>query len=627
MALVVVIVAVVMALQWLVSSGSADSTTELFAPVERGRLMISISESGAVKSRQQIIIKSEVEGRPTILYLIDEGTDVKKGDLLVELDASDLEESKISQQITVQNAEASLVSAETDLGVTKSQSDSDVASAELDYSFAQLDLEKYIEGEYPNELKQAESDIALAQEELEQAKNDCEGSRKLEAQGYITQNELKSDELALKRAEISLTRANNALRLLQEYTHKRKLAKLESDVEQMKAALERVKSKAAAEVVQAQANLRAKQSEYDRQKAKLEKTIDQIAKCRIVSPVDAMVVYSTTGKADRRGNTEPLAEGQEIRERQELIYLPTASAMSAEIKIQESSLRKVAVGMPVKITVDALPDKTFYGKVSKIGLLPDAQSMWMNPDLTVYSTEINLQGDMQGLRPGMTCRAEIIVDRYEDALYLPIQAVTRVDGKPTVYVQNGGGSEARAIETGLDNNRFIRVISGLDEGEMVSLAPPLQPSSLGAEGENSDDYEDIPEDVRNAIGTVKPTANGGPRAGAASGESGQRPGFGTGDGEGTGGRFGGNITDEQRRQMHERFANMTDEERAAMRERFGGGRGGRRTGGENASTGDGSGSRGGGRRTGGDNASGRQPTEGASNEGAGAQPAEGASGE
>jgi hypothetical protein len=227
----------------------------------------------------------------------------------------------------------------------------------------------------------------------------------------------------------------------------------------------------------------------------------------------------------------------------------------------------------------------------------------------------------------MTCRAEIIVDRYEDALYLPIQAVTRVDGKPTVYVQNGGGSEARAIETGLDNNRFIRVISGLDEGEMVSLAPPLQPSSLGAEGENSDDYEDIPEDVRNAIGTVKPTANGGPRAGAASGESGQRPGFGTGDGEGTGGRFGGNITDEQRRQMHERFANMTDEERAAMRERFGGGRGGRRTGGENASTGDGSGSRGGGRRTGGDNASGRQPTEGASNEGAGAQPAEGASGE
>ena len=112
-----------------------------------------------------------------------------------------------------------------------------------------------------------------------------------------------------------------------------------------------------------------------------------------------MVVYATTGKAGR-GNVEPLAEGQEIRERQELIYLPTTTSMMADVKIHESSLQKVAEGLPVRITVDAVPGKVFMGHVGKIGLLPDAQSMWMNPDLKVYNTEIFLDGDARTCGPG-----------------------------------------------------------------------------------------------------------------------------------------------------------------------------------------------------------------------------------
>ena len=54
------------------------------------------------------------------------------------------------------------------------------------------------------------------------------------------------------------------------------------------------------------------------------------------------------------------------------------------------------------VTVDAVPDKRYYGRVGKIGLLPDAQSAWMNPDLKVYSTEIHLDNDTEGLKPGMT---------------------------------------------------------------------------------------------------------------------------------------------------------------------------------------------------------------------------------
>ena len=66
---------------------------------KRGPLTISVLESGTIKAREQIIIKNEVEGRTSIITLIPEGTHVKKGDLLVELDASALEDNKIDQEI------------------------------------------------------------------------------------------------------------------------------------------------------------------------------------------------------------------------------------------------------------------------------------------------------------------------------------------------------------------------------------------------------------------------------------------------------------------------------------------------------------------------------------------------
>jgi HlyD family secretion protein len=61
----------------------------------------------------------------------------------------------------------------------------------------------------------------------------------------------------------------------------------------------------------------------------------------------------------RRFNTEPLIEGREVREREELIYLPTTSSAKADISIHESNLEKIRLGLPAVITVDALPGRKF----------------------------------------------------------------------------------------------------------------------------------------------------------------------------------------------------------------------------------------------------------------------------
>jgi HlyD family secretion protein len=520
--------------------------------VKRGPLKISVIESGTIQSREQIILKCEVEGKTTILTLVEEGTRVKKGDLLVELDASSLIDARVDQQIRVQNTEAAFVGARENLAVVENQAKSDIDKAELAFDFAKQDLRKYVEGEYLNQRKEMESQITLAKEELQTAEEKLKWSQKLKEKEYISQTELQIDELSAHKNKLNLELAENNLRLLEDFTHPRNLAELESDVNQADMALERTNRKARADMVQAEAELKAKESEFERQKDKLKKNEEQIAKTKIYAPADGLVIYATSAQSRGfRGNQEPLTEGSAVNEQQELIYLPTATAVKAVVKVHETSLQKVKAGLPVVVTVDALPGRTFTGRVEKIAPLPDAQMMWMNPDLKVYNTEVYLEGEGDYLKTGMSCKAEIIIEEYKEAIYIPVQAVLRIGGEPTVYVLSSREFEPRKVEIGLDNNRMIRIIKGLQEDEVVLLTPPLAPATVehGAEKAVSDAQK--PETERIEQERTKVEAESAP-------EQKQK-------------RFE-NMSEEEKAKMRERFEKMSPEEREAemrkMRERF-----------------------------------------------------------
>jgi HlyD family secretion protein len=335
-------------------------------------------------------------------------------------------------------------------------------------------------------------------------------------------------------------------------------------------ALERVERKAIADTVQAEADLKAKEAEFRQQQDKLNKIGQQITKAKIYAPINGMVVYATSAQRSRHGNTEPLDEGQSVRERQELIYLPTADAMMAEINIHEASLDKVSLGLAVRVTVDALPGKTFTGRVSKIAPLPNAQSMWLNPDLKVYSAQIDLEGSGTGVRTGMSCQAEILVDRYEDAISVPVQAVIRVGGKPTVFVVKDNQVKPQTVELGLDNNRMVRIVSGLEPGQTVSLTPPLAAAGTvdkpvaepteSSELAGSPNVRPAPDATRTLPGPPD-RADEQPRA---------RRGNGGEQGEAERSarrRPSREMTPEEREQRRRQFENLSPEQREQLRQR------------------------------------------------------------
>ncbi len=552
--LIAVLVLLAPVLYFISSKGEDLAGDQPAFKAVRGPLDIKIIETGTINPQEQLVIVNELQGQTTIISLIAEGTRVKVGDLLVELDSSRLLDERIDQQIKVQNAEATFVRARENLAVTKNQTESDISKATLDLRFAKEDQSQYIEGQYPNQLREAESRIALAEEELKRADEKLKWSEILSAEKYISTTELQADRLAARRTGLDLELAKNAMTLLQDYTHTRRLVELESAISQIEMALERVKRKAAADIIQAEADLHAKESELSRQKDKLSKLEDQIKKSKITAPRDGLVVYATSVRMSYRGNSDPLQEGQQVRERQELIFLPTNIGMKADFKIQETQLSLIKIGQTARIKVDAAADSSYTGQITSIAPLPDATQMWLNPDLKVYATQVKIDGLDESLRTGMSCKVEVLVESYADVLQIPIQAVIRSGRHALVYVrQKSGEFVAKEVDVGFDNGSLIHVKSGLQAGEEVWLAPPLE-APAGFVYVHSDP---VPESKASPVS--RPNSNVAETS--ASGEP--KAAMGQDENQKQGGR-----SEEEKQKMRERMNNMSPEEREKMRSSF-----------------------------------------------------------
>lgn len=465
-----------------------DAETIPVFTVAKGPLTINITGSGSVQSRDKAILKSELEGNNTVIWVIDEGVNVKAGDLLLEFDASALIDKRNEQEITVATTEGNLIIAQEKLEVTKGDCDANLLEREVAMTLAKMELEKYNKGDFPQQSREYDANIALADEEVKRAAEKLEWSQRLAKEGFLTRTELQADELALRRKEIDLEMAQTKMNVLTNYTVFQNRATHESTLRKATRAVARTKWQNKSIIRQVETEIIQRTRERDRATNRLAELNFQISKSKIFAPTNGVVLYaSTVAIARRKWWIRPLAVGENAVERQELIYIPLDTGMIVEMMIPEASLNKLEIGMPANIKVDAFPDKVFKGKLAKIGILPDGQSAQLNPDLKMYKCELECDFSDVVIRPGMSCDVELVKETYDNALYCPMQCVTRLEKNPVVYVQNGKDWEVRPVEIGLDNNRMIHIVKGLEPGEIVMMAPPVK------ESQETDKNEDKPK--------------------------------------------------------------------------------------------------------------------------------------
>ena len=444
-----------------------DATQYTYYPVKRNDFLVSIIEGGTLKAVREVTVRSELEGVARILSIVPEGTNVHKGDLLVELDSADLRERVSAQEVTFQNAQFAFVQAKENLAIQKSTVESNIKDAELKLEFARSDLSKYIEGDWPQTEKDTKAKITIAEEELTRAKDRYNWTKQLQTKGYATKSELDADDLAVKRKEIELSQAQEQLRLYTKYDYPKRKRALEAAMDQSDKELERLKLRSAAMIAQVEASLKSQSATLELQEKRLNELKEQLKLTKIEAPQDGLVVYASSSNP---GSGILIEEGASVRQKQDIIKLPDVTQMMVEIRVHESHVQKIKPGLQAYVTIDSLPDQQFRGSVRKVGVLPDSSSRWMNPNLKVYATEILIEDEIPDIKPGISGRAEVIITNLHNVLTVPIQAVTTVKGRQVCLVEKGRSAKPVPVEVGMYSDRLMEIKSGLKEGDMVLLS-------------------------------------------------------------------------------------------------------------------------------------------------------------
>ena len=330
-------------------------------------------------------------------------------------------------------------------------------------------IEALGDGEAKQKLRKFEDDLQVAMKEEGQAKANLEGTRRLFDKGFVTKIDLEKDEIANENNRLKVQTAVTARDLFLKYEFPKTAEETLSKYAEAVRELVRARKAAISKLAQAEAKLKSAQGQYNIQARQRKEFYEQLDKCTISAKRPGLVVYGGGGDEDYYGGEERIREGATVRERQSIITIPDMTKMSVRVKIHESYIKKVKKSQRARITVDAFPDTVLEGEVSKVGVLPDSQNRWMNPDMKVYLTTITINGTNDWLKPGMSAKVEILANCLSNVVYVPVQSVAPSEGKQVCYVANGRKPECRTVEIGEFNDEFIEIKNGLKEGERVLL--------------------------------------------------------------------------------------------------------------------------------------------------------------
>jgi len=253
--------------------------------------------------------------------------------------------------------------------------------------------------------------------------------------------------------------------------------------------------------------LRPQESRINQERATLENSRYDLSKVRMESPIDGIV----TRRNVQEGETAVI--GTMNNAGTVLLELADMGVIQGEVEVDETNVPHVQIGQPAKITIDAIPDKTFKGHVSEIGNSPIQAAQGTATQATNFKVVVILDEKVPDVRPGFTCTADITTATRKAAVSVPIPAVavreliydangqvikepksdkrrgfmrrtpepvaTAAELKPGqtrketegVFVVRGGKAEFLSIKMGVAGDKYFEVLGGLNIGDEVITGP------------------------------------------------------------------------------------------------------------------------------------------------------------
>jgi HlyD family secretion protein len=445
-------------------------------------LQVEISERGQVESahNNDLIchIKAKTPSSPistTIRWVIDEGSLVEKGQKLMELDASALEDRRKRRLIEVDEARSALVRERGDYDSALIVRRTRIANAKRAVELARIDLKMYSEGDYRQKLKEFENRMQETRTIVDMWEDRANWSERVAQRGYITPSQARNDDLRHRSAQHALDRQAEQRRVLDLEKEHTEMAK-NGLIDEAKDNVDRAVIEADADVESKKITLDAAQKRYDLARSRLAGVEEQIGFCTITAPQSGMVVYYRD-EDGRRGAGKPsrIRQGERVSEGQKLLRIPGMKNMQVITHVPESMVSNLrGDGQSASVRIDAFPDRELRGHVTRVSPVP-LQEESPSADVKLYPVTIALDEPLEGLRLGMSARVTIDTDRgAERVLTVPLHAVvgsSRAGGIRQCYLVTQHGPEPRDIVVGISNGEAAEVKSGLQEGDAVVLNP------------------------------------------------------------------------------------------------------------------------------------------------------------
>lgn len=389
----------VISLIWFFSAETTTRATEIVVTPVRGPFLVLVTSTGELQAKNSINIMGSAKARAANIWqmkitnIIPEGTVVKKGDFVAELDKSEIMGKYKDAQLSVQKLEAQYLQTKLDSTLTLSQARDELVNLSYTVEEKRLASEQSAY-EAPAMQRQAVIDLERAERAYEQAKKN-----------YITKK--KQAIAKAQAAEADLMKERQRMQLYQ----------------------------------------------------------DTMTEFTIKAPADGMVIYARewSGKKKIVGSMVDAWDPT-------VATLPDLREMESITYISELDVQKLSAGQPVKLKLDADPNKPLTGSVTSVANIGEQRP---NSDSKVFEVRIKVNESDTTLRPAMTTANEILVAKLDSVLSIPLECVHTEGSTTFVYKKSGGSIVKQEVKLGLLNDNAAVLERGIgDDDDLLLTTPP-----------------------------------------------------------------------------------------------------------------------------------------------------------
>lgn len=467
-------------------SGARDGY-QLTAEARRGPLTVSVKATGEIRSTNPNKVVPGIKRQATIKFLVAEGTRVKKGDVVASLDTEDIKRRILDLESKLLEQKSKLNVAQTQMEIQILDNESNLKKAEQDLVEKEMELDKFYMGAALIDQYKAESKKENVEAELLRKNKIYDQYMKLQKKGLSSDFEVEEKKLDYGKVYAEFETARLELNQLEEYDFWINETKRRGEVDKAKTELNKTKKAN-------DTNLQSKRQEVETAKRALEATEKDLKSAReeleafeVRAPFDSAVMY---GDANEWWSRRNIQVGKNLSPGQVLVSLPDMGSLQAVVNVPETDIHKLQVGQEVNITIEAAGGKVISGKVITVSEVANTGESWISSEVKEFKVEISL-ADIKGLKPGLSCQADIIVDKIDSALLLPVQAVFRDANRQAVNPEKGGRSESdvltwmtpgyvvypekggrREVSIGKSSLREVEISGDIKPGTKVLLMPP-----------------------------------------------------------------------------------------------------------------------------------------------------------